>query len=98
MADTPHTPSGFVFFSERAPARRRRRRTVFVLIVLTATSALIWPIYPLFGGGVYPLILGMPLSLAWVVLWLFIVFGALVWLYQSDEVNPSSTAPPAGHD
>lgn len=84
MPDGSDLPRGPVFFTAQASSRRRRRRRLFVAIVLAATLALVWPVYPLFGG-VRPLVLGLPLSFAWVVGWLGVVFGALVWLYRSDE-------------
>ena len=83
MPDPSPLPKGLVFFPPGTPSARRRRRLVFVAILFVAALALIWPIYPFFSG-VYPLILGLPLSLAWVVLWLVIVLVALVWLYRSE--------------
>lgn len=84
MPDSPEIPSGLVFFTKDASPARRRRRRLFIMVVLVAALALIAPVYPLFGG-IRPLILGLPLSFAWVVLWLGIVFAALVWVYQSDR-------------
>lgn len=83
MPDGPDLPNGLVFFTDHASPSTRRRRVVFVSIVLVAALALIAPVYPLFGG-IRPLILGLPLSFAWVILWLAIVFAALVWTYRSD--------------
>lgn len=57
---------------------------MFMAIVLLATLALIAPVYPL-ASGIRPLILGLPLSFAWVIIWLTIVFVALVWMYRSDS-------------
>ncbi len=84
MPESSEIPNGFVFFAPGTPAGYRRRRVVVALVVLAAAVALIWPVYPLFGS-VYPLVLGLPLSLAWVVLWLAVVFGALMWLFRSEE-------------
>lgn len=84
MPDDTDVPSGLVLFTDSASPARRRRRSLFLAIVLGAALALIAPVYPLFGS-IRPLILGLPLSFAWVVLWLFVVFVALVWLYRSDE-------------
>ncbi len=66
------------------PPARRRQRLVFVAILIATALALIWPIYPLFSG-IYPLVFGLPLSLAWVVLWLSVMLLALVWLYRADS-------------
>ncbi len=84
MPDLPDIPSGPVFFTDHASSSRRRRRSLFIAIVLVAALALVAPIYPIFGG-IRPLILGLPLSFAWVVLWLAVVFAALVGLYRSDD-------------
>ena len=77
-------PKGLVFFPAGAPVRVRRRRWFFVALVLLAAVALTWPVYPLLAG-VHPLIFGLPLSLAWVILWLFLVFLGLAWLYRGDR-------------
>lgn len=65
------------------PARKRRRR-VAVGIFALAFVAILWPVYPYFAG-VRPFILGLPLSLAWLLLWLAVVFATLAWLYRSDR-------------
>lgn len=77
---------GLVFFSPKTSSAVRRRRGLFVVLVMMAGAALTWPIYPLFAGA-KPLILGLPLSLAWVLVWLILVFGGLVWLYLGDEAS-----------
>jgi len=84
MPDDPDLPRGLVFFTDRASPSTRRRRITFVTIVLVAALAVVAPVYPLFSG-IRPLILGLPLSFAWVILWLAVVFAALVWTYRSDH-------------
>ena len=84
MSSKESPPKGLVFFSPTTSAGARRRRGLFVALGILAAAALTWPIYPLFGG-VKPLILGLPLSLAWVLLWLLLVFLGLVGLYLGDE-------------
>lgn len=83
MDEQNEVPRGLVFFSPNTSPKRRFRRTAFSILLLIATVALIWPVYPLVSG-IRPLILGLPLSLAWVVLWLAIVFSALIWLYRTE--------------
>lgn len=83
MSDPNAVPKGLVFFPPRTSPGHRRRRLVFVVILIAAALALIWPVYPMFAG-IFPLILGLPLSLAWIVLWLAVVMTALVWLYRSE--------------
>ena len=73
-----------VFFPSDTPPGRKRRRLLFVVILMTAAAALVWPVYPLFSG-IFPLIMGLPLSMAWIALWLTVVFAALVWLYRSED-------------
>ena len=84
MPEPNAVPKGLVFFPPNTPPGHRRRRLVFVAILIVAALALIWPIYPMFSG-IFPLILGLPLSLAWVVLWLAVVMATLGWLYRSEE-------------
>ena len=71
-------------FAPGGDPARRRRRLVFAAVYAAVALLLVWPVYPLFSGTL-PLILGLPLSLAWVVLALAVMFGALLWLFRSDE-------------
>ena len=82
MADP--LPNGLVFLSPRTRAPRHRRHMALALATLVAGLALIWPVYPLFGG-IRPLVLGIPLSLAWVVLWLAVVFVALLVTFWGER-------------
>ena len=84
MSEPDAVPKGLVFFSPETPPARRRQRLLFVAILIVSALALIWPIYPMFSGT-FPLILGLPLSLAWIVLWLSVMLTALAWLYRSEE-------------
>lgn len=68
------------------PARRRRRLT-FVAIYVATAAMLTWPAYTLFSGT-FPLVLGLPLSLVWVILALAVIFFALAWLYRSEPADP----------
>jgi hypothetical protein len=88
VPDSPDDlPRGLVFPSlQNAPARRRRI-LAFVAVVALAGVALVWPVYPSVAS-IRPYVLGLPFSLAWVVGWLAVVFGALVLLYRAEEVDP----------
>ena len=77
-------PTGLCFFTAESSEAHRRRRGVFVVLYLLAGSMVLWPVYPFFSGA-KPLILGLPLSIAWVVLALATIFGALVWFYLNDD-------------
>lgn len=69
--------------SDLDPDQRRvyRGALVFFLVVL---AALVWPVYSLFAD-IRPLVLGMPLSLAWVVAWVLASFVGLlsIFLWES---------------
>lgn len=77
-------PRGLVLFPPGTSPARKRRRLLFVAVYLAVVAMLVWPVYPVFSG-VFPLILGLPLSLAWVVLALALSFAALVVLYLTEE-------------
>jgi len=72
-----------VLFPARDSSATRRRKGLLVGLVLLAALCLGWPVYPWFGG-IYPLILGLPLSFVWAIFWLLVVFLGLVWLYCSE--------------
>lgn len=76
-------PRGLVLFPPGTPRGHRRRRLAFLALWVAVAACLVWPIYPLFAG-IRPLVLGLPLSFAWVVLALLVMFLALLWLYRSD--------------
>lgn len=52
-------------------------------MLLVIQLGLIWPGYTLFSG-IYPMILGLPLSFAWIVTMLLSAFFLLLWYYLSD--------------
>ena len=83
-APPDEVPRGLVFFAGRTSPKRRRRRLLFSGVLLAASLALLWPVYPWLGPRV-PALFGLPSSLTWLVFWLVLVFGALVWLYRLDE-------------
>ena len=66
------------------PAGRSRRRRIFLALYAAIALLLIWPVYPFFARP-FPLVFGLPLSLAWVVMALGLMFAALVWLFRSEE-------------
>lgn len=83
MPEPTNVPRGLVFFPPNTPPSRRRKRLFVMMLLLMAAVALVWPVYALFSG-IFPLVLGLPLSLAWPVLWLTVMFATLVWLYRSE--------------
>ena len=87
MSTEPETrrklPAGLTLFRPGTDPAKTRRRRVFLGVYLLAALLLVWPIYPLFSG-VRPQVLGLPLSFAWVVMVLGLMFGALLWLYRHE--------------
>lgn len=75
-------PSGLVFPGLRNKTRRSSLRA-FLIVTVISGLALIWPLYPL-AADIRPYILGLPLSFAWTVGWLAVMFVALVLLYRTD--------------
>jgi len=60
-----------------------KRKVIFLVIFIILQLGLIWPIYPLFSG-IYPMILGLPLSFAWIIGMLLGCFFLLLWYYLTD--------------
>jgi len=60
-----------------------KRKIIFLAGLLIIQLCLIWPVYPFFSD-VYPLILGLPLSFAWIIFNLIAAFTLLLWYYLSD--------------
>lgn len=80
-------PSGLVFPGLRNDTGRSSLRAFLVVTVISGL-ALIWPVYPL-AADIRPYILGLPLSFAWVVGWLVVMFVALILLYRADTPDDS---------
>ncbi len=80
-------PRGLVLPGLQDDTRRSSLRA-FLLVTVIAGLALIWPVYPL-AADVRPYVLGLPLSFAWLVGWLIVMFVALVLLYRTD--GPGTT-------
>jgi membrane protein implicated in regulation of membrane protease activity len=64
--------------------RKRRTRLIFGITMGLITFFLIWPGYTLFSHA-EPLVLGFPLSFAWVIFCTLVGFAALLGLYLSDH-------------
>jgi len=85
--DDAPLPRGLVFPSLQKDTARRSRRLAFVCVLVVTAAALVWPVYPFFASSPRPLVLGLPFSFAWVILWLTVIFIALGTLYVVEEVN-----------
>ena len=80
------------FFASDLTPRERRVYVAATVYFLAATAAMIWPVYPLFSR-VRPLILGMPLALAYLAAVLVVSFLVLLGLYLWEgRREPERTA------
>lgn len=84
--------NGLVLFPPRTLPRLRRAKWIFAAIVLVTAAGITWPVYPRFSG-IRPMILGLPLSFAWIIAWLVVVFAAFVWLYRVEYGGGSDETP-----
>ena len=73
-----------VFFPEGTPPAKRRRRLFFITVWLGVAAMVTWPLFAPFAGA-EPLILGLPLSLAWIILAVLTIFFALLVLHMAEE-------------
>lgn len=81
-------PKGLVFFSPEASKGSRRRRQVFVWIYLIISSFVVWPVYSRFSEP-FPLILGLPQSLVWIIFSLALMFVLLLWFFLTEDAEES---------
>ncbi len=88
MPQNANLPKGLRLFSPGTPAKLRRVKLLFACVVVAAAAALVWPVL-FWLAGPRPFILGLPLPFAWIILWLLIVFAALVWLYRTEHSDQS---------
>jgi TRAP-type C4-dicarboxylate transport system permease small subunit len=64
----------------------RYSRVIFSVFMCILTIFLVWPGYSLFSSA-EPLILGLPLSFAWVVFCTVAGFVAMALLYYTDYIK-----------
>ena len=57
--------------------------TIFIVTCLVPFFMLIFPIFEI-ANRAEPIILGLPFSFFWVIIWVLIVFIALLILYKFD--------------
>lgn len=62
---------------------RRKFNTLFIITGLIPFLMLIFPIFEI-GNRATPIVLGLPFSFFWVILWIIITFIALLGLYFLD--------------
>lgn len=62
----------------------KQSRVLFCIVIITLSFFLVWPGYTLFSSPT-PLILGFPLSFAWVIFGTILGFFSLFILYMVDN-------------
>lgn len=77
-------PNGLVFSSNN-PARKKRSFILFI-ICLFLQAAVIWPVYSMFADP-EPMVLGLPLSFAWMILIILLSFSTMLIFFQFDEAK-----------
>lgn len=66
--------------------KKKTFKTVFIAVSVAAFLPLVFPLYRL-ADSPTPLVLGLPFNLFWVVLWILVVFAAVIILYVLDPEN-----------
>lgn len=70
------------------PPERSRLATRLALIwFVFATATLVWPIYPRYFDRIEPRVLGLPFSLAWILIVIVANFVAVALLYALRLVD-----------
>ncbi|MEK5391384.1 DUF3311 domain-containing protein [Margalitia sp. FSL K6-0131] len=62
---------------------QRKFNTFYIIIALIPFLMLIFPLFEL-GNRATPIVLGLPFSFFWVILWIIITFVGLIILYKFD--------------
>jgi cytochrome bd-type quinol oxidase subunit 1 len=65
------------------------RKKIFLSLLLIIQLGIIWPGFAFFSD-IYPLVLGLPLSFAWIIAMLLSAFFLLLWYYLSDPSHKQS--------
>lgn len=59
-------------------------KKAFVALQLVIWFAVLWPGYAWFGSSATPLVLGIPFSFFWIILWVLLGFASIYGLYYFD--------------
>jgi len=73
-----------VLFRKDIPPKKRRVYSIFSVFFIICVLAVIFPFYAV-ANRVTPYIMGMPFSMAWIVIWIILLFIGLVLLYAWES-------------
>lgn len=62
---------------------KRQFNSLYILVCVIPFLLLVFPLFEI-GNRATPIVLGLPFSFFWVVLWILVTFIALVILYRFD--------------
>lgn len=65
---------------------RKSFQILYLVVVIAAFLPLVFPIFEI-ANKTKPIIFGFPFSFFWIILWIVIVFVAVVCLYFIDPEN-----------
>lgn len=70
---------------------KQKFTTLYVLFSVVPFLMLVFPLFEI-GNRATPLVMGLPFSFFWVILWIVITFVALIVLYRMDPDNKEEDA------
>lgn len=62
---------------------KRQFNSLYILVCVIPFLLLVFPFFEI-GNRATPIVLGLPFSFFWVILWILVTFIALVILYRYD--------------
>ncbi|WP_026533678.1 hypothetical protein [Arthrobacter sp. H14] len=66
--------------------KKRTFNKIFIIVCVVAFLPLIFPLFGI-ANSATPIVLGLPFNFFWVILWVLIVFAAVIVLYFLDPEN-----------
>lgn len=66
--------------------KKRTFNKIFIIVCVVAFLPLIFPLFGL-ANSATPIVLGLPFNFFWVILWVLVVFAAVIVLYFLDPEN-----------
>ncbi|ADL12335.1 hypothetical protein [Acetohalobium arabaticum] len=78
-SDDKQVPLTPIFFPDTISEKKKKQSIFWVIYFAIVILAQVWPIY-LIGNRIHPIILGMPFSMVWIVIWtgVFAFIGLLI--------------------